>query len=179
MNLHVLQGTVVFAIWSIFSVWYYVTHIKGEDQTEIKQEMRVPELLQAADPMDDTTAVEEAKAATPLAIDWHLNLYFNLNTTDITNQSDLITFMDSVKNMPASSSYLLVIEGYTCDLGSEEYNDALSKARANKIADLILPALNENIKPNITGKGASNPMIPNNNEENRSKNRRVEIHLTN
>jgi len=67
------------------------------------------------------------------------------------------------------------IEGHTCNLGSSEYNLALGERRASE-ARKHLAGLG--INPNriaTVSYGEEKPMVPNKDEANRSKNRRVEF----
>jgi len=72
---------------------------------------------------------------------------------------------------------VLVVEGHTDTLGSKEYNDTLSLQRTEHVSAYL------NTKFDIKGKvleigfGKSKCKYPNDNEENRHKNRRVEIKI--
>jgi outer membrane protein OmpA-like peptidoglycan-associated protein len=72
----------------------------------------------------------------------------------------------------------LMVFGHTCDIGSEEYNLWLSKKRAAAVKSYLikLGVLGESVK--AKGFGKSRPLLPNDSEENRAKNRRVELILT-
>ena len=71
----------------------------------------------------------------------------------------------------------ITIDGYTDDIGSDEANNKLSLDRAKSVSTILQQELkgagiftfSEN------GKGKLQPVAPNTNEENRKKNRRVEI----
>lgn len=73
-------------------------------------------------------------------------------------------------------NYQVIVEGYTDNLGSEQYNLELSKKRAKTIYDFLinLNAINPVISY-FVGYGEANPVAPNDTEENRAKNRRVQI----
>ncbi len=74
------------------------------------------------------------------------------------------------------SGYQIVIEGYTDNVGSEQYNLELSTKRAKTIYDYLLSV--QAINPSTSyfiGYGEANPIAPNDTEENRAKNRRVQI----
>ena len=72
----------------------------------------------------------------------------------------------------------LTIEGYTDDIGTVPYNLKLSMNRAQSVSQWLLqqgiPAAR--VKP--VGFGKAKPRYPNTNEENRARNRRVEIVVT-
>ncbi len=71
------------------------------------------------------------------------------------------------------------IEGHTCDMGSDVYNIKLSTERAASVYEYLVKE--ENIpkdRLSVMGYGESRPIVPNDSEENRQKNRRVEIIIT-
>jgi outer membrane protein OmpA-like peptidoglycan-associated protein len=70
----------------------------------------------------------------------------------------------------------LAIVGYTDDLGSAAHGLALSRARAQAVQHALAPALPAAGYPTtVTGKGESDPLVPNRDEASRRRNRRVEI----
>lgn len=71
----------------------------------------------------------------------------------------------------------LNISGYTDDVGSDEANRKLSLARAETVSKLLQQEVgaNKNLAFKTKGLGKQNPVVPNNSDENRKKNRRVEI----
>jgi len=70
------------------------------------------------------------------------------------------------------------IFGYTDNVGSEDYNLKLSIKRAMSVASYLVECkkIDKN-KIEVKGMGESNPVFPNDSDENRAKNRRVEIKL--
>ena len=81
---------------------------------------------------------------------------------------DLVDFINI--NNPG----VIKINGYTDNIGSENYNIELSLLRANTVRDFLL---SKGIKNNIetNGFGEKNPKNDNSNFEKRKQNRRVEI----
>ena len=73
----------------------------------------------------------------------------------------------------------LEISGHTCDIGSENYNIKLSKSRAESVRKYLTQKGIEKIRLQSVGYGFSKPLMPNDCEENRQKNRRVEIEIIN
>ncbi|MEE4295983.1 MAG: TolC family outer membrane protein [Wenzhouxiangella sp.] len=67
------------------------------------------------------------------------------------------------------------VVGHTCDLGSTAYNQNLSERRAQSVVDYLRSIGIGADEITAAGRGESAPSFPNNNEENRSRNRRVEI----
>lgn len=76
----------------------------------------------------------------------------------------------------SDSTLKMIIHGYTCDIGSEEYNHNLSKRRAENTKNLILtryPFMHDRIE--IIGWGENFPDSLK--IANRAQNRRVDIEL--
>ena len=68
----------------------------------------------------------------------------------------------------------LTITGYTCELGSDQYNKELSRQRARQVATLL--QLHGFTVSLVQGKGSQNPISRKRDEL--SMNRRVEIEIT-
>jgi len=71
----------------------------------------------------------------------------------------------------------IVVEGYTDDIGSDEYNRRLSELRAKEVAKILIESGVDPKRVSYVGYGKSKPKVPNTSEENRAKNRRVEIRI--
>jgi hypothetical protein len=65
--------------------------------------------------------------------------------------------------------------GHTCDIGTAEYNQGLSERRARSVVDYLTANGIEADEIRWEGRGLHEPRYPNDSEENRSRNRRVEI----
>ena len=87
----------------------------------------------------------------------------------------LLLIVDQIKQ---NNSSIIEINGYTDDIGKNEYNNQLSIKRADAIRLFLTKnGIKNSIK--INGFGSSNPMYPNTTNENRKKNRRVELFIKN
>lgn len=83
-----------------------------------------------------------------------------------------------VAELKAHGGDTVVVEGHTCDLGSEDYNMALGQRRADAVKKYMVES---GIAPErITSKslGESQPALPNDSEPNRKLNRRVQFDVT-
>ncbi|NKI33118.1 OmpA family protein [Croceivirga thetidis] len=69
----------------------------------------------------------------------------------------------------------LQIHAHTDDLGSHEYNNDLSKSRANSIADFFVLKGIEKERIHCFGHGSTKPLVENSTEEQRKQNRRAEF----
>ena len=72
----------------------------------------------------------------------------------------------------------LSIEGYTDSTGSSDLNMRLSTDRARSVYEFLMGQGISNSRMKYQGFGPDNPVAPNDTEANRSKNRRVEVVLT-
>jgi outer membrane protein OmpA-like peptidoglycan-associated protein len=70
------------------------------------------------------------------------------------------------------------IQGHTDDTGTDSYNEKLSERRADAVKDYLKSKGIAKGRMNTVGYGEAAPAYDNNNEDNRSKNRRVEFLIT-
>jgi outer membrane protein OmpA-like peptidoglycan-associated protein len=73
---------------------------------------------------------------------------------------------------------LVRINGYTDNIGSDDYNNRLSERRAQAVANWLSSHGVQKSAMKPSGFGKANPVAPNNDARGRAKNRRVEIFLT-
>ncbi len=88
--------------------------------------------------------------------------------------------IDALKELVNSITVLkkgkVIVEGHTDDKGSETINNALSLARAKSVSKTLRQLIpSDQFKWQEKGYGESKPLVKNDSDENRSKNRRVEI----
>lgn len=69
----------------------------------------------------------------------------------------------------------LLIEGHTNDVGAEDYNYKLSDARAKAVMEWLVVAGIDRNRLAAKGYGETRPIVPNDTEEGRAVNRRVEF----
>ncbi len=73
--------------------------------------------------------------------------------------------------------YSIIIEGHTDDIGEEEYNLKLSEDRAKTVMDYLISKGIDEKRLTFRGIGEIMPFLPNTDNENRRRNRRVEFLL--
>ena len=74
--------------------------------------------------------------------------------------------------------YIVQVQGFTDNVGSVEYNNQLSRRRADAVIQYL--AAKHNVPPYrvyIIGLGEDNPVAENKNSAGRAKNRRVDVQL--
>ena len=103
------------------------------------------------------------------------NGLFDFNKYDIRTEfrSELDEVGTFLNNNP--DAYVKLV-GYTCDIGSEEYNLGLSQRRADSAANYLMSRHNiSRDRIVVSYYGEANPIASNDTDEGRIKNRRVEI----
>ena len=67
------------------------------------------------------------------------------------------------------------IQGHTDDIGSAQYNQTLSEQRAKFVVNYMVNAGIDASRMEAKGYGATMPIVPNDSNENRALNRRVDF----
>jgi outer membrane protein OmpA-like peptidoglycan-associated protein len=70
---------------------------------------------------------------------------------------------------------LIEIQGHTDDHGTDRYNDSLSQRRAESVRRGLVERGVEQERLTAVGYGERRPIVPNDSDENRAKNRRVQF----
>ena len=102
------------------------------------------------------------------------NLNFESNTPNLVAGSDK-TVQDLAKIMTAYPRVQLKLTGYTDNIGDSLQNRKLSLKRAFAVKNLLVANGIQDLRIDFTGKGSSNPIASNANEEGKAKNRRIEV----
>lgn len=93
-----------------------------------------------------------------------------------TLRPDGMDIVDQIaKLMTTDKTLKLSIEGHTDNAGSADMNRKLSLDRANAVINRLIELGIERKRLKASGYGLERPLVPNNSNENREKNRRVEI----
>ncbi|MEW6237354.1 MAG: OmpA family protein [Candidatus Omnitrophota bacterium] len=69
----------------------------------------------------------------------------------------------------------IYVDGHTCDIATEEYNQKLSERRADAVRSYFIEKGVEASRMTARGFGETKPIKPNTSDENRALNRRVEL----
>jgi outer membrane protein OmpA-like peptidoglycan-associated protein len=173
MNTNVLLGTISFVIWSAFSTWLYVNYIKDFDDLPQNEQLMVQEEVSEA--VVEVLAVDSATVEVLAPITLSKSFTFHKNTTDLMHAGAIKQYADSLETLLSDRTVSVNITGYTCNLGTEAYNQQLGLERANYVMTVLKQS---NITwPDMTtsSKGETDPLVPNTSENNRIKNRRVTI----
>ena len=89
----------------------------------------------------------------------------------------LANMVEQIKKYPSGGD--LTITGHTDDVADDAHNQDLSERRAKAVSDRLKKLTDLSTwKESVSGKGESAPRVPNDSDEHRQVNRRVEITLT-
>ncbi|MGK9476558.1 OmpA family protein [Melioribacter sp. OK-6-Me] len=99
---------------------------------------------------------------------------FEFNSAELTAESYPILY-DAVKTLLANPDMKVEIQGYTDNIGSEEYNKKLSQKRADAVKNYLIAKGVNGDRLTSVGYGESNPIADNKTAEGRAANRRIEF----
>ncbi|MDM1296314.1 OmpA family protein [Sphingobacterium sp. N143] len=80
-----------------------------------------------------------------------------------------------IKVLQKDSNLKISIEGHTDDTGNATHNQKLSESRAATVMDELIKAGINTSRLKAVGYGAEKPLVANDSEDNKAKNRRVEL----
>ena len=83
-----------------------------------------------------------------------------------------------INEMKAHAGDTVVVEGHTCDLGSEAYNVGLGQRRADAVKNYMVESGIAAERVTATSLGETTPAVPNDGEPNRKLNRRAQFNMT-
>ena len=118
----------------------------------------------------------------PDSIDMRRFVLRNINfeyDSAILNESSFAEIDSLVTFMKENASIKIEIAGYTDNSGTDDHNKTLSEERANAVKDAIVKRGIKAKRISAAGYGANRPLAPNDSEQNKALNRRVEIRIVN
>lgn len=136
-----------------------------DDGTEIANETN------PLNPKDDIKKSEVIEIGVPIILE---GITFDKNKSEIKPESEVSLWnaYQTLKNYP---EMVVEISGHTDNVGSRKSNIELSIRRANAVKEWLVQRGIEPERIKTKGYGPDRPIAPNNSEENKRKNRRIEF----
>ncbi|HET8796189.1 MAG TPA: OmpA family protein, partial [Thermoanaerobaculia bacterium] len=104
------------------------------------------------------------------------DVLFDFNSSALRSNSRE-TLRDLADNFERYPDNIIIVEGHTDSVGSEDYNQRLSEQRAANVADYLIENGVRPASVTVYGFGELRPKESNETAEGRQLNRRVEIHI--
>ncbi len=120
-------------------------------------------------------SVEEVDGQQQLVVTMKSTLLFETDSANLTYGRDsLDQIAETLNKYPEST---VIVKGHTDSRGTEEYNQQLSERRANAVGNYLIAEQVAASRITAIGFGESLPVAPNDTEEGRQRNRRVEMDI--
>ena len=104
------------------------------------------------------------------------NIFFDVDKFELKQQS-LTELTEIVKFLQMNTTVKIEISGHTDNSGTEMYNQQLSLKRASSVAEYLKKQGIDLLRISLKGFGAQKPLQPNDSDENRQLNRRIEFKI--
>ncbi|HTG37945.1 OmpA family protein [Sphingomonas sp.] len=122
------------------------------------------------------TGIDVVRQGDELVLDMPSGITFDFDSTAIRPQ--FRQTLDQVADTLSRYDQTYVdVYGHTDSVGSDAYNQGLSERRASAVADYLVTRGVQSARLGTRGFGETQPVAPNDSEEGRAENRRVEIKL--
>lgn len=103
------------------------------------------------------------------------NVLFDTGKSEL-KEEGFAAIAELAEQMEDFTGASIKVVGHTDDVGDESSNKKLSQDRAKSVSAALKKALNnKDMSFSESGRGENSPVVPNDSDENRQKNRRVEI----
>jgi len=157
-------------------VGYKLVLLQAKDLEYEKKTRRFRQLKEGEEvPVIEKLEKGEMGAAGEESLD--LNILFNINEKNLTDMDK--SELDKVKDfIQGKSEFVIILRGYSCSIGGEEYNLRLSKERVDNVKKYLMDTLN--IKEDFFETyhyGEKEAPYDNTVEEERRKNRLVTVQV--
>lgn len=167
----------------------YLDDVHIDEALDEKMPPRVFDLLTENEPNMPVIIKEKPKesvtpqpeiATTPTALKGEIlvldKVFFPYNATTLESASSaqldkLVLYLEKNKTVK------ILVKGHTSSEGTDAYNQKLSENRAQAVVDFLISKSISGERLAFKGYGKTQPIYPNDTEDNRQKNRRVEFEI--
>ncbi|HCY75173.1 MAG TPA: hypothetical protein DHV28_04575 [Ignavibacteriales bacterium] len=127
------------------------------------------EVKRGSDPLDPSDDV--VKMNVPIVLE---GITFAFNKSEITPESDKV-LMGALKTLQMHPDIVVEISGHTDNVGSNAYNQKLSQRRSDAVKAWLVAKGIPADRITSVGYGEEHPRVPNDTEDNKRLNRRIEF----
>ncbi|OGD16995.1 MAG: hypothetical protein A2V76_07030 [Candidatus Aminicenantes bacterium RBG_16_63_14] len=129
---------------------------------------------QAAEMQRDLEGAEIQRIGEGIKITFDSGILFDIDKSGLrpVSETNLAKLAKILNKYPDTN---ILIEGHTDDTGTDDYNVALSKDRAQSVSLYLATVEVKSARFSIAGYGETQPIVTNDTPEGRQKNRRVDI----
>ena len=167
-------GILLFLIWSALSTWYYVCRVN--DYCSGPEESQPVSQSETQAQTDSTEAVVAPQEEEIIPVPENLVIHFAFDRSDFEPGEETSKFLSECKAyLEQVAGAMLQVTGHTDAIGTQSYNQALGKRRAESVASFFA---DQGIPENTietSSMGESSPVATNATPQGRAKNRRTEI----
>lgn len=146
---------------------------KSGDMTRVRDRTTSPTTVTTADPAYVSAAFGEALAVEPAPSEKFI-LYFESGTASLRADSES-AISAIVAAVGRRAAVAIAISGHTDATGSDQVNDQLALARAEKVRELLVQQGVAPVLLSVSSHGKGNPAIPSAEGVAEPRNRRVEV----
>jgi outer membrane protein OmpA-like peptidoglycan-associated protein len=104
------------------------------------------------------------------------NIFYDFNSWALLSES-MIELKKITEFMNLNPTIKIEISGHTDSIGNQTYNIELSEKRAKSVVDYLIKNAISADRLNYKGYGSAQPILPNDTEEGRARNRRTELRI--
>ena len=132
---------------------------------------------QAKDIEKDVPGAKVERIGEGIVVEFSEKILFGFDRSNLNNsaENNLNKLATILKKYPDTD---IEIQGHTDNVGTDDYNESLSRRRANAVESYLVNRGIANSRMKIVGYGESAPKYSNDSESARAQNRRVEFLIT-
>lgn len=147
--------------------------IQKEGYLFYSQNINLKEKNTSAQPYEMEVFLEPIASNSTITLN---NVFFDFDKSDLKSES-FVELDKLVEILQKNPSIKIEISGHTDDKGELDYNQKLSQQRAESVLQYLVKKGIDKTRLVAKGYGESKPIVPNDSEENKAKNRRTEVRI--
>ena len=149
----------------------------GDSTVVVVKTITLKETIQSKQDSINATATAGEIKHSPVVLE-KATLYFNFDFNSSHIDGESADYLNELASVLIENRMLrITLTGHTDNIGSEKFNLRLSRERALAVKEYLVLQGVDSAKIMTDGKGLSEPLNENKTEEDRAKNRRVELHI--